>query len=450
MASLGCGINSILERIDNIRTVLKKYSIVTNGIGNYPAIASVVLTVSIPFNEFFANIGTELQATSLYQKIQEAYSIAKTGYEYIKAVQEAVTEITNDFGTVVSNLSGILQDLQDLTVLDIQVLELDLAKLGFNPGEVITRLKNGENIDQVLGDAKERLSASSSALIDKISKPLTISFDTTCQKLPNVVLMNIGNIKTPVILPVPPQKNSPGLAEKQDRVEITIVKLNDVVGTPLPPSITTGGATPPPPVVTTFKGVKDAKYNFTYFADTGFSSGYKISRDWNKISAELSKKLGIDSVTLRQYVETNLNLMGVYLIRPLVDKYPDIVFTSGWRATIGVARQQNRNPNAVSWHAYGCAIDFKSPRKYYVSDKDNPMQFLLQHIKTLRVGPGNSKIGYFQLIKEMDPGDKYEDIVWHVGARFVPIGTNSYNGDTLKLARTGRTKNIGYTLESSR
>ncbi len=446
MASLGCGINSILDRIDNIRAILRKYSIVANAIGTYFPATTAMITVNIPFAEFFSKIGNAVTATSLYKKIQEAYSIAKTGYEYIVAVQKAVEEIQKDFGDVVSNLSGILQDLQDLTVLDIQVLELDLAKLGFNPGEVITRLKNGENIDQVLGDAKSKLSTTSSALIDKISKPLTISFDTTCQKLPNIVMLEVGNIRTPIILPVPPQLPTPGPATKQERPIVTTKKENDSVSG-APPNSTTATVIP---IEQTLANTKGSKYGFTYFADTGFSSNYKISRDWNKVSSALSSRLGIDSVTLRKYVEINLDAIGFYIASPLKEAYPDITFTSGWRADTTVARRYNKDPKAVSWHSYGCAFDFIIPAKYYKSDTNNPMAWVLNHVKTLKVGPGNARIGYFQLIKEQDPGDKYEQIVWHVGARFVPIGTNAYNGDKVKIARTGRKTYLPFTYENAR
>jgi len=446
MASLGCGINSILDRIDNIKAILRKYSIVMNATANYFPAVTAMVSVNIPFAEFFKGIGDSVKATSLYKKIQEAYSIAKTGYEYIVAVQKAVEEIQRDFGDIVSNLSGILQDLQDLTVLDIQVLELDLAKLGFNPGEIITRLKNGENIDQVLGDAKDKLSASSSALIEKISKPLTVSFDTTCQKLPNVVLLEVGNIKTPVILPTAPQLPTPKSATKQDRADVTTTAPNKDVGRPTG-TLTAGVKVP---IENYFDNIKDGKYGFTYFANTGFSSGYKISRDWNKVSSSLSTKLGVDSVTLRKYVEINMNVLGHYVATPLKEKYPDITFTSGWRGETGINRAHNKDTNAVSWHSYGCAFDFIIPNKYYKSDTDNPMYWLLQHIKGLQIGPGNARIGFFQLIKEMDPGDRYDQIVWHVGGRFVPIGTNSYNGNTLRIARLGRKTTQKFTYENAR
>lgn len=417
-----------------------------NAVATYVPAVSAMITINIPFAEFFKNLGNDVKATSLFKSIQEAYSIAKTGYEYIVAVQKAVEEIQRDFGDIVSNLSGILQDLQDLTVLDIQVLELDLAKLGFNPGEIITRLKNGENIDQVLGDARDKLSASSAALIDKISKPLTISFDTTCQKLPNVVLLQVGNIKTPVILPTPPQLPSVRSLAKQERPPVTTTSPNKDVSRP------TGTLTPgvKVPIENYFNNIKDGKYGFKYFADTGFSSGYKISRDWNKVSSTLSTKLGVDSVTLRKYVEINMNVLGHYVATPLKERWPDITFTSGWRAEPGITRAHSKDSNAISWHSYGCAFDFIIPNKYYKSDTDNPMYWLLQYIKTLQVGPGNARIGFFQLIKEMDPGDRYDQIVWHVGGRFVPIGTNAYNGNNLKIARLGRKTTQKFTYENAR
>ena len=445
--NLGCGINSILDRIDNIKAILRKYSIIANATATYVPAISGMYTVNLPFVEFFKKIGNGIKATSLYEQIQKAYTIAKTGYEYIVAVQKAIEEIQRDFGSVVSDLSGILQDLQDLTVLDIQVLELDLAKLGFNPGEVITRLKNGENIDQVLGDAKEKLSVSSAALIDKISKPLTISFDTTCQKLPNVVLIEVGNIKTPVILPTPPQSPTPEIAKTQEIPKVTTTSPNQPVGPAAGPALSSGVKLP---IENYFSNIKDGKYGFKYFADTGFSSGYRISRDWNKVSSSLSQKLGVDSVTLRKYVEINMNVLGYYVATPLKEKYPDIVFTSGWRADIGVNRQHSKDRNAVSWHAYGAAFDFMIPNKYYKSDVDNPMYWLLQHIKTLRVGPGNARLGYFQLIKERDPGDRYDQMIFHVGGRFVPIGANSYNGNNLRIARLGRKTSQKFSYEDAR
>jgi hypothetical protein len=446
MASLGCGINSILDRIDNIRAILRKYSIVANAIATYIPATAAMITVNIPFAEFFSKIGNSVKATSLYQKIQEAYSIAKTGYEYIVAVQKAVEEIQKDFGDVVSNLSGILQDLQDLTVLDIQVLELDLAKLGFNPGEVITRLKNGENIDQVLGDAKAKLSASSSALIDKISKPLTISFDTTCQKLPNVVMLEVGNVRTPIILPTPPQRPNPEPAKVQVVPPVTTVAPNSTV-TAAPPNSPAGTKSP---IEGTLEVAKGSPYGFKYFADTGFSSGYKISRDWSKTSATLSSKLGIDSVTLLKYIEINLDTIGYYIAAPLKKAYPDITFTSGWRPLTSVARNQNKDANAVSWHSYGCAFDFIIPAKYYKSSTDNPMVWVLNRVRNLQVGPGTARVGHFQLLREEDPGDKIEQIVWHVGAKFVPIGTNSYNGDKVRIGRIGRKTKQPFTYESAR
>lgn len=446
MASLGCGINSILERIDNIKKIIQKYTIVSNAIATYIPATTAMITINIPFADFFKDIGNAVKATSLYQKIQEAYSIAKTGYEYIVAVQKAVEEIQKDFGDVVSNLSGILQDLQDLTVLDIQVLELDLAKLGFNPGEVITRLKNGENIDQVLGDAKAKLSASSAALIDKISKPLTISFDTTCQKLPNIVMLEVGNVRTPIILPTPPQRPNPTPAKAQTVPPVTTTAPNSTV-TAAPPNSPAGTKSP---IEGTLEVTKGSPYGFKYFADTGFSSGYKISRDWSKSSTALSSKLGVDSITLRKYIEVNLDAIGYYIAAPLKEAYPDITFTSGWRPLTAVARNQNKDSNAVSWHSYGCAFDFIIPAKYYKSSTDNPMAWVLNRVRNLRVGPGTARIGYFQLLREEDPGDKIEQIVWHVGARFVPIGTNSYNGDKVRVGRIGRKTKQPFTYESAR
>lgn len=446
MASLGCGINSILERIDNIKKIIQKYTIVSNAIATYIPATTAMITINIPFADFFKDIGNAVKATSLYQKIQEAYSIAKTGYEYIVAVQKAVEEIQKDFGDVVSNLSGILQDLQDLTVLDIQVLELDLAKLGFNPGEVITRLKNGENIDQVLGDAKAKLSASSAALIDKISKPLTISFDTTCQKLPNIVMLEVGNVRTPIILPTPPQRPNPTPAKAQTVPPVTTAAPNSTV-TAAPPNSPAGTKSP---IEGTLEVTKGSPYGFKYFADTGFSSGYKISRDWSKSSTALSSKLGVDSITLRKYIEVNLDAIGYYIAAPLKEAYPDITFTSGWRPLTAVARNQNKDSNAVSWHSYGCAFDFIIPAKYYKSSTDNPMAWVLNRVRNLRVGPGTARIGYFQLLREEDPGDKIEQIVWHVGARFVPIGTNSYNGDKVRVGRIGRKTKQPFTYESAR
>lgn len=61
-----------------------------------------------------------------------------------------------------------MQDIQDLTIVDIQILELDLARLGLNPGDVVSRITNGEDPKVVLGDARSSLSLQSQALIDKL------------------------------------------------------------------------------------------------------------------------------------------------------------------------------------------------------------------------------------------------------------------------------------------
>lgn len=425
MASLGCGIDSIIERIENIKSIIRKYTMVSNAIASWTPVQGVLLSINIPFADLFKEVGNSAIVTSLYDAVANAYNIAKTGIAYVRAVQAAVAEIQKDFGDIVSNLSGILQDIQDLTVLDIQVLELDLAKLGLNPGEIITRIKNGEDLDVVLGDAKEQLSESSKLLIDKLSKPLEVSFDTTCQKLPNIAMVTVGNLKTYVVLPERPQTAHPGIMKTQEIAPITTASNNDTVRRPAD--------------VEKVLKVKDSKYNFDYFAKNGMGvSNYNITRDWNKVSAVLAQKTGLSSTTLLKYIELNYNAIGYYIVKPLAEKYPKIRFTSGWRSTLAVDRRQNKDPNALSPHSKGCAFDFKFPDEYWKSYDDNPIAYILSLMKSINVGPSNAKIGKFQVIQESNPGDKYSDMVWHIGAVFAPIGNNSYNGNTVKMTKLPR------------
>lgn len=445
MANPVCGINAIFEKVQNIKDILRKYSIASQALATWGPIQGITTSVNISLTEYFADITNSDTYKTLYDSVTKVYDTieeyggyVQQGIDAIKQTEAAIQEVINDFGSVVDNLSGIMQDVQSLTTFDIQVLELDLAKIGLNPGDVVTRIKNGEKINDVIGDYKDQLSESSKSLLEKIANPISISFDDTCAKLPNYAIMTIGNVKTIKAIPNPPTFHKPREA--------------DYVEQPQPeteaPADTVSGASPAlpaavkeSPIVQLLTAAKDPVFNFDYLAKGAVSSsGYNIDKQFSLVAPTLKVKYNLDQGTILTYIEQNLNAIGYYLIKPLIDKYPKIQITSGWRPITKVATVQNPNPNAVSKHASGEAFDFVMPNEYWKSDTDNPMQFLMSIIKNVKVGTPTARIGKFKLaVESWKRNDPASMKVFHVEATYVPFGTNMYNGDKLIIQQWPRT-----------
>lgn len=445
MANPVCGINAIFEKVQNIKDILRKYSIATQALGTWGPIQGITTSVNVSLTEYFADITNSEGYKTLYDSVTKVYNTieeyggyVQQGIDAIKQTEAAIQEVINDFGSVVNNLSGIMQDIQDLTLFDIQILELDLAKIGLNPGDIVTRIKNGEKINDVIGDYKDQLSESSKALLEKIANPVSIKFDDTCAKLPNYAIITIGNVKTIKSIPNPPTHHAPREADYVEQPAPETKSVADVVAGPSPalPS-----AVKEAPIVQVLSVAKDPVYNFNYLAKGAVSSsGYNIDKQFSLVSGTLKQKYNLTEGVILTYIEQNLNAIGYYLIKPLLTKYPKIQITSGWRPITKVATVQNPNPNAVSKHASGEAFDFYIPDEYWKSDTDNPMQFLLSIIKNTKVGPPEARIGKFKLaVESWLRSDPPRMKVFHVEATYVPFGTNTYNGDTLIIQQWKRT-----------
>lgn len=201
MANLGCGVNAIIDKIKDIQRIITKYSAVAGTLQfNYPLVTAQLATKTVYLTQIWDKISAGLdaaKATSLYKAINEAYKTAKTGYDAVIAVQKNLDAVVKDFKDIVSDIEGIVQDVKDLTLgIDVSFIEFELLKIGVNPGEILNRLKNGETLDSVLGELKDQLSDKAKAAIDQLQSPLSFSFDTACQKLPNVIIIYEKNTST--------------------------------------------------------------------------------------------------------------------------------------------------------------------------------------------------------------------------------------------------------------
>ena len=413
MASIGCSIDAIIEKVENIQKILKKYEIATQGIGSWAATKGFNISIDIALSDWFAKMPGNGLLKSLYDDVSKVFNYLKQGSEFIKDAKREYDNIVKDFGDVVNNIEGIMQDLKDMTVIDIQVLELDLAKLGLNPGEIITRIKNGEDPDEVLGSASDKLSTSSQALLGKLSKPLSINIDTVCQKLPNVQIVEIGSVRTAKVLPAKPQAVKPG-------GEVAAQTLTPISTIQVRPNMAEyakniGGA--------------DKKYNWQYlcnghdvpkfyhaFSDAAVYSAAGIIKDKGNIA--LANEITPEKVKM------NLDAIGKHIVAPLKAQYgKDILITSGWRSDPFTSK------GGISNHSIGCAVDFQFPASaaHLFKQKNNPIKFLMNLLSELNVEittekAGKLKVGNFRLIREFresDPQAFTYPTVFHLDANFV-------------------------------
>ena len=444
MASLGCGIDSIIERIEKIKSILRKYSLLSQGVANYAALKNYSFPLELPLKEWFSGLTGSGTFKTLFDGISSIYGYVKQGIQFVKDVEKEIQQVVKDFGDVVENLNGILQDLRDLTVLDIQVLELDLAKLGLNPGEILTRIKNGEDPDVVLAQYKEALSEQSKALLEKINKPLTINIDLTCQKLPNVVLIELGNVRKTVILPTKPQATRP-----EAKIEPQV---------PAPITTYSGYTAAQQVVLETVKKKKDGTYNFAWLQNGHDMPEYRHSWSqaaWANIMSIL-KSRGLTKVDANnkivgitpELIEANADAIGYYIVKPLKDMYgPQVKVTSGWRPY--------NVKDGFSAHNVGCAIDIQFPlgtehfftgvtdsKNANSAKKPHPIKFLYDQvfskidIQVPAKGPSGQsttmKVGQFRVLREIVKEKPASDVYpthYHIHANFVLpgfMGGNAY------------------------
>lgn len=446
MANPVCGVNAILKKVDDIKKIIRKYTIIADGVTSWPAVQGLNATISVSLAPYFSQITSTDAFKTLYNSVTKIFDYVGTGLEQaqrgidaINSAQAQINEVINDFGDVVGNLSGILQDIQDLTSFDIQILELDLARLGFNPGEIITRIKDGEPLNVVLGDAAKSLSESSRSLLEKISNPLTISFDDTCAKIPNVAIIEVNGVKTKVFISNPPASNSPAPISTPAERPVIVTEA---------PADTTGAASNQPAVESNnyklLESFKDSKYNWQYLATGKFGEeANDITKYFKDVSPVLSKKLNMLPGDIELYIKLNLDVIGAVLIKPLIEKYPGITINSGWRSKLYVDKKQNSSEErVVSQHAYGCAFDFQIPEKYvnsYWKTNDTPIDFLKRTMATTKIGNESSRVGHYKIVREMPQrADKSYDqriqkSVFHIQAVYVPFVTNTYNGPNFNV-----------------
>lgn len=417
MASLGCGINSIMEKVEDIKLIIQKYSMVAGALNtNFPLVAAQLTIQVAGVSDLFKGIQDTVKASSLYKDIQDAYKTVKSGYDAVVEIKEKLDEVAQDYKDVVSNIEGIIQDIQDLTLgIDISFIELELVKLGVNPGEILNRLKNGETLDQVLGELKDGLSDRAKAAIEQLQQPLSISFDTACQKLPNVVVQYVrntstGNLEQVVITrPAEPQITTPSQPETQERADRTT-------------------SIPAPPIEVleaSFKNIKDGKYNFKYFCD-----GHDVPRFYHPFEKEFSTVaaalLAKNKNFTSQNIEYNLNCIGFYILKPFKTKYPGLIVTSGWRPTKFINPSQAGGKTGVlSAHAIGCAFDCQFP---FLGDSwkgAHPIDWLKSHLQNLSVTVGGKRVGRFAIVKEANASTKPTNVVWHIEGYFVYPGLNT-------------------------
>lgn len=457
MANLVCGFNDIIEKINNIKKILRKYTALAQGLGSLGPVTVATEALNKYVTEFFSSITSTEGYKSLYgdlnkiyQYVDKGFEIAlegadalKTGSEKLKQFREDINELVADYGEVVSNLAGIMQDIQDLTIVDIQILELDLARLGLNPGDVVSRITNGEDPKVVLGDARSSLSLQSQALIDKLKNPISVDFDAACKKIPNVAIITVGNVRTPIVLPNPPKRinnavqdppKAPVIETESDKSSVPARVQNDPVQVDQTPAYKTLKAIP-----------IDSKYNFKSLTKPSKEGGVApFSDNFNKFASITYPELVKRGVTLNQTavanaIELNLNIIGSLLIKPLKAKYgKSIMITSGWRAEVKIDPKQNKNKKSISPHAKGQAFDFQMlDASIWKSDDDNPMQFLKKIMREQHITVDGKKVGWFQLLVEKPQGvplSAKRQWVLHVGAVYVPgMGNHLYNGNKVYI-----------------
>lgn len=436
MANIGCSIDSIIERIETIKSILRKYSIISAGAASWGPIKGFSASIDIPLAEWFSKMAASGAFKSLYDNISKVYGYIKQGIAAVKQAQQAYQQLLKDFGTVVENLSGILQDLKDMTILDIQVLELDLAKLGLNPGEILTRIKNGEDPDLVLEGYAEKLSETSKALLDKLSKPLTVSLDFTCQKLPNIAIIEVGNVRKVYTMPAKPQPPKAGPGEHKDQV---------------PAPISTGYISADYETLKAAIGQPDDTWNWSKL-----SSGVEVAefrhtlndKSFNivKTAVKESGKTALANEMTIEMVKLNLDAIGKYIIKDFKKAFPEVTITSGFRDYPYVGKSKN-----ISQHAVGCAVDFQFPESsaHKFNQKENPKKVLNDILNRINIkitskdktsgGSKTMSIGKFRLIHEFVKGHDSSSGVkpnrFHLDANFVfsSLGNGFGISPTIKL-----------------